>query len=162
MRTGASESRQNNDFIKGLMNELPVTLIATAIGGPRLKLLGEGLPQRDRAFAQTARRFQAATLAPFAQTQPEDQEEWRNVLASFEFQLRLERMPRGALYDGLSDYVFERTGGYMSSVAALIRDGAARAIERGVERLDEDLLDDVRLDSAAEHYEDTPSDVYAS
>ena len=50
----------------------------------------------------------------------------------------------------LSDYLFERSTGYMGSLMNLILRGCARAIRTGVEALNEELLEQVQIDVAAE------------
>lgn len=50
----------------------------------------------------------------------------------------------------LAPYLHWRTGGVMGSISALLREGAALAIERGAERLSESLLDEVEVDADAE------------
>jgi hypothetical protein len=55
----------------------------------------------------------------------------------------------GMLVD-LSRYLFARTTGNIGSLMDLIRRGASRAIRTGRERIDRELLDDIRIDEGAE------------
>jgi hypothetical protein len=56
----------------------------------------------------------------------------------------------GYLHRDLADYLATRTGGYLGSLAHLLRGGALAAIRSGGESLDEHLLDKIPLDVAAE------------
>ena len=57
---------------------------------------------------------------------------------------------RPGTLDGLSDYLFERTTGHIGSYFTLLVRGCYRAIRTGVEALNRDVLDGVRLDEASE------------
>ncbi len=50
----------------------------------------------------------------------------------------------------LSDYLYARSTGHFASLMALINRGCLRAIRSGRERLDEELMNQVKNDAAAE------------
>ena len=60
-----------------------------------------------------------------------------------------EKFP-GMLADELSDYLFARSTGHIGSLMTLINRGCQRAVRTGVERLDQELMDRVKNDAAAE------------
>ena len=72
-----------------------------------------------------------------------------SVLTALEDQLVLLKATPGDL-SALADYVHDRTDGYMGPITALVREGAALAIDTGAERLSKTILDKVRLDYASE------------
>lgn len=54
------------------------------------------------------------------------------------------------LANELSDYLFARSTGHIGSLMTLINRGCQRAVRTGTERLDQNLLDSVKNDTAAE------------
>ncbi|WPB90641.1 hypothetical protein R8789_16245 [Streptomyces malaysiensis] len=54
------------------------------------------------------------------------------------------------LAEDLSDYLYARSTGHFASLMSLINRGCLRAIRHGHERLDEDLMNQVKNDAAAE------------
>ncbi|MEU6404171.1 hypothetical protein [Streptomyces sp. NPDC046985] len=56
----------------------------------------------------------------------------------------------GMLADDLSDYLFARSTGHIGSLMTLINRGCQRAVRTGAERLDQELMDQVRNDEASE------------
>ena len=54
------------------------------------------------------------------------------------------------LAEDLSDYLYARSTGHFASLMSLVNRGCLRAIRRGYERLDEDLMNQVKNDAAAE------------
>ncbi|WP_282793077.1 hypothetical protein [Streptomyces sp. CC224B] len=54
------------------------------------------------------------------------------------------------LAEDLSDYLFARSTGHFASLMSLINRGCLRAIRSGHERLDEELMNQVKNDAAAE------------
>jgi hypothetical protein len=56
----------------------------------------------------------------------------------------------GMLADHLDDYLFARSTGHIGSLTTLVSRGCQRAIRTGAERLDAEVLDQVKNDAAAE------------
>jgi sarcosine oxidase delta subunit len=54
------------------------------------------------------------------------------------------------LADELSDYLYIRSTGHIGSLMELIRRGCAKAIRTKTETLTEELLESIKIDSAAE------------
>ena len=75
--------------------------------------------------------------------------DFQNVLAALEDQLLLLNGRSGDV-TGLSEYIHDRTDGYLGAMTSLIREGASLAIETGAERISMSILESVNLDYASE------------
>lgn len=134
-----------NNHLKWLANELPITFVFAGVGLEKRRFFEEGLTGESVALAQTARRWTRLTVESF---KPRDRA-WPLLIKRIEAHLVLaEARPKDLV--GLSDYLFERTGGHIGSLVTLISRGCYRAIQRGEYRLSRDLLDGLRIDEAAE------------
>ena len=149
---GNKEHRAVNDHLKYLANTISATFVYAGIECEKSGLLSEGGPTGDEAFAQTGRRFAVHRVRPFSRKSNERQKEWVALLKNLESRLVLFGTRPGMLYERLPGYLFERTSGYIGSLAELIRRGANLAIDKGEERITEELLDGVCLDHVAEHH----------
>ncbi|MFC1408801.1 TniQ family protein [Streptacidiphilus sp. N1-12] len=145
----ANSARMANQ-LKYLSNVFPVTLIYIGVGVRERGILREGLSDEETLFAQFGRRTTPLTLPPFDIESESGREEWRTLLLTIERQLVLADAYPGMLADDLSDYLYARSTGHFASLMALVNRGSLRAIRKGVERLDEALMDRVRNDAAAE------------
>ena len=139
-----------NDHLKYLANTISATFLFAGIGCERSGLLTEGNGPHEEAFSQTRRRFSLHRVSSFSLSTRERRNEWRSLLKSLEKKLVLEQAEDGMLHKELPSYLYERTGGYIGSLAELVRGGANLAIATGEERITKELLDDVILDYAAE------------
>ncbi|MCZ4103218.1 hypothetical protein C8250_000570 [Streptomyces sp. So13.3] len=89
-------------------------------------------------------------MEPFVVTNDKHRREWRSMLLALEKRIVLCRKFPGMLADDLSDYLYIRTTGHIGSLMTLINRGCQRAARTGTKLLDVDLLDQVKLDAAAE------------
>jgi hypothetical protein len=89
-------------------------------------------------------------MAPFKVNLERERRQWRRFLRTIEERLVLARKHQGMLEEDLSDYLFIRSEGYIGSLMSLIERGVQRAIRRGTETLTAELLDTIKIDSAAE------------
>jgi hypothetical protein len=89
-------------------------------------------------------------MEPFVVTNDKHRREWRRMLLALEKRIVLCRKFPGMLADELSDYLYIRTTGHIGSLMTLINRGCQRAARTGIELLDEELLDQVKPDAAAE------------
>jgi AAA domain len=138
------------NHLKFLANTFLVTLIYVGVGVAGRGLLTEGRAPQQALHAQFGRRTTVLTMRPFDIRDEPGREEWRRLLLSIERQLVLAGRYPGMLADDLSDYLFARSTGHFASLMALIGRGCLRAIRTGAERLDADLMDQVKNDAAAE------------
>jgi hypothetical protein len=145
------DGREVANHFKWLASAFPVTFLFAGVGLRARGLLDEGLTGADAAFSQTARRWSVLTLHPFEVTSPAGRVTWRNLLLGIERQLVLARAHRGMLADDLSGYLFARSSGHFASLMSLIARGCYRAVKTGTEQLTTALLDQVRIDEAAEN-----------
>ncbi|MET7727927.1 hypothetical protein ABZT44_45370, partial [Streptomyces mirabilis] len=106
--------------------------------------------QTETLLAQFGRRTTPLTLRPFEVETEKGRLEWRTLLKTIERQLVLAEKFPGMLAEDLSDYLYARSTGHFASLMSLINRGCLRAIRRGHERLDEDLMNQVKNDAAAE------------
>lgn len=95
--------------------------------------------------AQTRGRARMVTLTDYARTDPT----WRRIVHAMEKGLPLLHHPAGTLR-GLSDYLWDRTGGNISTLAELLREASLAAMADGTERVTEGLLDSTDVDVQAE------------
>jgi hypothetical protein len=82
-----------------------------------------------------------------------DPDAWQSVVGAFDDDLRLFNHTPGSLID-LSEYLHQRTGGYIDSLNQLICQGAQEAIATGVEALTRDVLDDINIGRDNPEYAD--------
>jgi hypothetical protein len=113
-------------------------------------LLDEGLAGADAVFSQTARRWNVLTIDPFEIRTQAGQRTWRQLLLGIERELVLARSWRGMIAGDLTEYLFARSTGHFASLMSLISRGCFRAVRTGAESLTARLLDEVRIDQAAE------------
>ena len=142
-------AREVNNHLKLLANETSATFVYAGIGCLNLDLFSEGQPKHKESFGQTRGRFSHFPIGPFGTHSEAAQKEWQNLVKAFENELVLLKGHEG-MCTSIAAYLYERTGGFVGSLSALLRRGAARAIETGQERITRRLLETVRLDHAAE------------
>ena len=135
--------------LKWLANEYPATFVFAGVGLEGHGLFSEGRDRKSLALAQTGRRWMQLEVNPFDLTAPRGDRVWEATLLAIEKKLVLARMKPGMLTD-LHDYLFIRSTGVIGSLMQLIRLGSARAIRTGRERLDEELLEEIKIDAAGQ------------
>ncbi|MFE3144999.1 ATP-binding protein [Streptomyces scopuliridis] len=145
-----SSSVRMANQLKYLANVFPVTLIYVGVGVQKRGMLREGFSSKETALAQFGRRTTTLTLLPFQIEDDKGREHWQTLLKTIEQKLVLTEKYPGMLARDLSDYLFARSTGHFASLMALINRGCLRAIRSGHERLDEDLMNQVKNDAAAE------------
>ncbi|WP_225858940.1 AAA family ATPase [Streptomyces albicerus] len=146
----AKNGKEVSNHFKYIANEFPVTLIFIGVELEQRGLYSEVDDSGDIALAQTARRTTPLTLDPFDVDNEQHRKQWRNLLLALERRIVLSRAFPGMLADELSDYLFYRTTGHIGSLMTLINRGCQRAARSKTERLDEDLLENVKIDAASE------------
>ncbi|MGW2981488.1 AAA family ATPase [Streptomyces humidus] len=145
-----SNSVRMANQLKYLSNVFPLTLIYVGVGVQERGILHEGFEPKNSPLAQFGRRTTALTLPPFQVDDDEGRHQWRLLLKTIEHKLVLADAHPGMLAEDLSDYLFARSTGHFASLMALINRGCLRAIRTGAERLDEELMNMVKNDAAAE------------
>jgi hypothetical protein len=150
LRWPSANAIEVSNHFKFIANTFPVTLVFIGVGLVTSGLLGEGRSADDDVLAQTRRRTTVLGLDDFKLATRESRLAWRQLLLSIEQRIVLADCGRGMVADLLSDYLYARTGGHIGSLMTLINRGCAMAIRTGAEALTEELLDNVKLDAAAE------------
>ncbi|MGH3627863.1 MAG: hypothetical protein ACRDRL_10550 [Sciscionella sp.] len=139
----------SNQF-KYIANEFPVTLVFIGVGLADRGLFSEGDFYTNAVLAQTGRRTTPLDVRPFTIDTEKARRKWRQMLLAIEQRLALAEKHPGMLADELFDYLFARSTGHIGSLMTLVTRGCQRAVRTGTERLNQDLLDSVKNDAAAE------------
>ncbi|MEV6947529.1 TniB family NTP-binding protein [Streptomyces sp. NPDC051172] len=139
-----------SNHFKYIANEFPVTLLMIGVGLEKRGLFSEGSSYEDAVLAQTGRRTTRLNMDPFTISSEEGRTGWRDTLLAIEQRVVLADNYPGMIADDLSDELFARSTGHIGSLMTLINRGCQRAVRSGAERLDKELLDQVKNDAAAE------------
>lgn len=150
LRWRAKTGIEISNHFKYIANEFPVTLLFIGVGLAERGLFSEGDSYADAILAQTGRRTTALSMDPFAVGNERGRREWRQMLLAIERHVVLANSHPGMLADELSDYLFVRSTGHIGSLMTLINRGCQRAVRTGSEQLNEELLNSVKNDVAAE------------
>ncbi|MFF2505939.1 ATP-binding protein [Streptomyces sp. NPDC058067] len=147
---GKTNSVRMANQLKYLSNVFPVTLIYVGVGVQQRGVLHEGFSGKKNELAQFGRRTTPLTLLPFQINDEEGREHWQVLLKTIEKKLVLADKYPGMLARDLSDYLYARSTGHFASLMSLINRGCLRAIRSGHERLDKELMNQVKNDAASE------------
>lgn len=150
LRWESADGTKVSNQLKYLANDFPVSMLLVGVGLTDLGLYRRGRTFGGAVLGPTARRTTRYALNPFSNEGPDQRREWRTVVKAMERNLVLANHEQGTLSRGLSEYLFDRSTGYMGSLVSLITRGCARAVRTGAEALTEEVLDRVRIDVAAE------------
>lgn len=160
-----ADDQDTLDLMRALMS-MHTTVVLIGVDIPRSGLLREGrLDPRsgqwifpppaanlgDDRLTQTERRFDLVHLEPFCYRTPAQIAAWTAHLRGLEDHLRLFEAQPGMLSEGsMPEYLFERTGGVVGLLERLIEEGCAEALDTGVEKLTETLLDSIEINLAGD------------
>jgi len=139
-----------NNHLKSLANCVSATFVYAGINVEGSGLLAEGKSQEKAFASQTQHRFKTFRISPYTKTSSD----FKPLLSSFEASLTLMNQPLGTLAS-MSDFIHDRTGGFMGAINNLIREGANIAIDNGSEKLSRTLLEKVKLAFASEAHQST-------
>lgn len=143
---GDAMAKTASDYLKFFSDTTGLTIVAAGVRATNTAMITQGRGN------QIAGRYEAINIEPFGHKTKRQQQSWRSFIKEYESLLRLKNHSPGSLQD-LSGYLFDRTQGYLGSLALLIQRASLRAITRGTERIDRELLDEIPLDHAAEQRE---------
>ena len=118
--------------------------------------VGIDLPAADLYTGHMGRQIKARTILheirPYTDTTPQARDQWTALILGLEALLPLRRHRRGTLSTHAT-YLFDRTGGSIGSLRALLTDAAIAAIQEHTEPIDRHLLESIPTDRAAtEHH----------
>ena len=139
-----------SNHFKYIANEFPITLLSIGIGLGERGVLMDGTSYDDAVLAQTMRRTTMLDMRPYLINTDRARQDWRTLLITIEERLVLGSKQPGMLADELADYLYIRSTGHIGSLMELLRRGCAKAIRTRAESLTEELLDSIKIDSAAE------------
>lgn len=124
-----------NNHLKFLASCVSATFVYAGINVEGSGLLAEGKSKQEAFSSQTQHRFKTFRISPFSKTSPD----FKALLSSFEANLALMKQPLGNLAV-MSDFIHDRTGGFMGAVSNLVREGANIAIDDGSEKLSQGCI----------------------
>ena len=139
-----------NNHLKYLANCVSATFVYAGINVEGSGLLNEGKSKEKAFSSQTQHRFKTFQILPFSKNSPA----LKLLLSSFETNLALMKQDLGSLA-AMSDFIHDRTGGFMGAISNLVREGANIAIDDGSEHLSRSLLGKVKLAYASEAHQKT-------
>ncbi|WP_236056463.1 TniB family NTP-binding protein [Mycobacterium sp. SM1] len=90
-------------------------------------------------------------MRPYTNGTRAQRDAWEELVLGIENLLPLGRHPEGSLAS-LTSYLYDRTGGSIGSLRALLSDAAIATILDGAEKVDRKLLDTIPTDHAAEEF----------
>ena len=137
-------TRAVSDLLKDVMDACPTTLlIGAGIGLDAFRVFSDGLSARQSTLAQTGTRFSLHYVTPYDLNDRDDKRDWARLLTSIERNLHLYDAEEGDLR-GLSQHLYDLTGGLTGELMPLLRNAANRAIETGTERITRSVVDKVQ------------------
>ncbi|GLI03012.1 AAA family ATPase [Phytohabitans aurantiacus] len=152
-----ADDQDTLDLLRAFMS-MHTTVVLIGVDIPGSGLLREGRhdprtgqwvfppPAGDGPATQTERRFDLVHLEPFRYDTPQRIAAWVAHLAGLEHHLRLLKAAPGMLTGGaMPEYLFRRTAGVVGLLERLVEDGCTEALDTGVERLTENLLDTIAI-----------------
>jgi hypothetical protein len=96
-------------------------------------------------------RMTVHEMRPYGYGTRAQRDAWEELVLGIETLLPLGHHPEGSLAS-LTSYLYDRTGGSIGSLRALLGDASIAAILEGAEQVDRKLLDTVPTDHAAEQF----------
>ncbi len=148
LKMQGTDGEESNNLIKELLNQTGITFVAAGIDLDESPLF-PSKPNPTAVQEQNGGRFDLLPFAAASCATRADSENWVGTIRAFEDALVLLRHEPGTL-PCLYEYLHMRTAGKMQAISELIRKGARKAITTGTERIDEALLEQVRIDLTSE------------
>jgi hypothetical protein len=96
-------------------------------------------------------RMTVHEMRPYGSGTHAQRQAWEELVLGIESILPLAKQTPGSLAD-LASYLYDRTGGSIGSLRALLGDAAIAAILDGTEKVDRKLMDTIATDHAAEEF----------
>lgn len=152
MDLSLKEGKVVNDHLKYIANHTAATFIYTGVNLKHSGLFLEGTG--GSRGTQTAGRNALLHMTPYSIRTRAEKADWVSVITAMEEALVLYKHRPGTLAR-IFKYLYQRTGGNISSLAELIREAAADALLTGAERIDRKLLDGITINEHAQSTYDT-------
>lgn len=145
LKTNRAAGADAASALKGFSEKLKATFIYVGVNLPACDLFS------GEIGAQVKGRTVPYSMEPFTRATKTGRAQWSTLVDLCEDMLVLHRHRRGTLVEA-ADYLYERTGGSIGSLRALVADTAARAILDGTEEVTRAALDRVPSDQQAAEY----------
>ena len=145
----SKDGRDVSNHMKHLSSVLGVTFVFGGVDIKSRNLLTEGRVGDGRA--QTGRRWSVIPVTELARPAASGTaDDWTRLLRAMERDIVLARGQKAMLSGASKELLWDRTGGNLHSLAALVRRACHRAVARDVEILTSELLRGIRLDDTAQ------------
>ncbi|MEZ2392123.1 TniB family NTP-binding protein [bacterium RCC_150] len=146
LRTSRSAGAEAASSLKGFSERLDATFIYAGID-----LLDSDLFQDDEIGTQMKGRMIVHEVSPFGFATQSQRDAWVDIVLACENLLPLANHLNGRL-EGQSRYLWDRTGGSIGALRALLTDAAIAAIQSGSEQVTCSLLESIRTYQQAEEF----------
>lgn len=146
LRTNRSAGAEAASSLKAFSERLAATFVYAGID-----LLDSDLFKDDDIGTQMKGRMIVHQMSPFGFATQTQRDAWADLVLACENLLPLANHKVGRLVDH-SRYLWDRTGGSIGALRALLTDAAIAAIQSGSEQVTRSLLDDIRTYQQAEEF----------
>lgn len=143
LKTRSTTGAEAASALKGFAERLDAVFVYVGIDLPASDLFTGPIG------AQLAGRVTMYEMQSFEYGTQQQRDDWADLVAAVEELLPLARHQPGT-FEGLAGYLFDRTGGSIGSLRALVGGAAQLAMYDGAERVDRALLDRILVDVNAE------------
>jgi hypothetical protein len=139
------DGRDVSNHLKHLSSVLNVTFVFGGVGIDLAGLLTEGQGKANPQRQSTGRRWSMIPIEPMPRGP-----EWISLLKATEQDLVLAKARPRMLSKHCEDILWRRTAGNLQSLHNILKTACHRAISRGIETLDADLIERIRTDNTAQ------------
>lgn len=143
LKTRSTTGADAASALKGFAERLDAVFVYVGIDLPSSDLL------TGTIGAQLAGRVTMYEMQSFGHGTQQQRDDWTDLVAAVEELLPLASHKPGTL-EGMSGYLYDRTGGSIGSLRLLVSKAAQLAMDDGSERVDRAKLVQVRIDQNAE------------
>ena len=143
LKTRSSTGADAASALKGFAERLDAVFVYVGIDLPSSDLFTGSIGQ------QLAGRVTMYEMQSFGSSTQQQRDDWADLVGAVEELVPLTSHKTGTL-EGMSDYLFDRTGGSIGSLRLLVSKAAQLAMGDGSERIDRGKLDQVKIDMNAE------------
>lgn len=142
------DGKLSNDHLKNLANLCSATFVFAGVDVEAQGLFSEGRAASRQT--QTAGRFAVHRLGYHAINTKTKKMDWVRTIRSFEDAFLLYKHEPGSVAKSCWEYLYERSGGRMSTLSALMRQAAVHAIVTGDEAVTAETFDHIVTDVATQ------------
>jgi hypothetical protein len=150
LKTNSSIGAEAASALKAFSERLDATFLYAGIDLLTSDLFAGHMGRQIKA------RMIVHEMSPYGYGSQAQRDEWTELVLGLESLLPLAKHREGSL-EAHTTYLYDRTGGSIGSLRALLSDAAIAAIQEESEKVDRQLLDSIKTDRAAdEHHAAAP------